>query len=570
MNTKKELRRRTRRKLQIEALERRQLLTNNIVLDFTPDTIANEYSVGKFANVFATANVNATNKFLDYNGDAKIDLADAQLSSKKISSRVTRLLKPFTDDPNIDLVVYNTTDLNSTADPGVGESQLAKGFASSTDTTYVIYVGDLRPAANVSRFGIAQQSTAGFNFEHYAYVFAGELNNYMKAGGFQWKPLNELSPIDFTNQVAYGIAHELGHLWGLGHLRTLDSTPSEDISPAQYHHVMNAANYANPAAARFLEDATHLMEIGNPNGTIQWVHANAKTEVTNSLRTQNGVYVQESYPGPNDPRLPTYLQSFGPGSNEGGFRGAPAPSTSVPPSQTGQAGSFTIATIASGITSGFQTLRGQHATDFESQLNLPAGSLPLLTTNLGGLLDLKTLLQGSIPSWNVSSATTLTQLTQQLSAAGFTINHALTDAQFAALPANQPADFVRVSRTYRLPDTIKRTPITSAGLGALGEFAGVSFTGELAVKAEMYFTVSFGVDSAGFYMVPGNGVEARLAVGGNLTAPIGAGSAKANASLGFDARIVQTTAASDGRIRLADGASRRRRVLPDGLVERSR
>ncbi len=56
-------------------------------------------------------------------------------------------------------------------------------------------------------------------------------------------------------------------------------------------------------------------------------------------------------------------------------------------------------------------------------------------------------------------------------------------------------------------------------------------------------------------MVPGNGVEARLAVGGNVTAAVGPGTAKGNASLGFDARVVQTTTASDGRIRLADLAN---------------
>ena len=86
----------------------------------------------------------------------------------------------------------------------------------------------------------------------------------------------------------------------------------------------------------------------------------------------------------------------------------------------------------------------------------------------------------------------------------------------------------------------------------MADLAGVNFSGELTVQSEMYFTVAFGVDSAGFYLVPGNGVEARLAVGGNLTAPVGVGTAKANASLGFDARVVQTTTASDGRIRLAN------------------
>ena len=137
---------------QLELLERRQLLTNNIVLDFTPDTIANEYAVGKFADIFATSNVNSTNKYLDYNGDAKINLDDANLAAKKISSRVTRLLKPFADDAAVDLVIYNTTDLSSTADPGAGEVRLAQGLASPTNSTYVVYVGNLKASRYPTTF----------------------------------------------------------------------------------------------------------------------------------------------------------------------------------------------------------------------------------------------------------------------------------------------------------------------------------------------------------------------------------------------------------------------------------
>ena len=106
-------------------------------------------------------------------------------------------------------------------------------------------------------------------------------------------------------------------------------------------------------------------------------------------------FVQSIYPGPNDPPIPTYVQSPPVGSNIGGVRPGPTASTNVPASQTGQAGDFTIGSIAGAITSGFQSLRTQHAIDFESQLNLPAGSLPLLTTGIGGLLNLKNELQST-------------------------------------------------------------------------------------------------------------------------------------------------------------------------------
>ena len=150
----------------MEHLEQRLVLANYIILDFTPDTITNEFSVGKFADLFAPASVNATNQFLDYSGDSAIGAEDAKLAAAKIASRVTRLLKPFTEDPAIALTVLHTTDLQSSADPGVGERRLAAGIASATDSTYVVYVGNLRPSPLVPRFGMSQQATAGNNLEH--------------------------------------------------------------------------------------------------------------------------------------------------------------------------------------------------------------------------------------------------------------------------------------------------------------------------------------------------------------------------------------------------------------------
>ena len=319
-----------RRRRMLEVLEKRLVLANYVLLDFTPDTIAGEFAVGKFVDVFTPTAINNTNKFLDYNGDSTINSDDAKIAAKRIASRVTRLLKPFSEDPAIQLVVLNTTDLESNVDPGVGERRLASGLASAIDATYVMYVGNLRPSPLVPRFGMAQQATAGNNLEHYGYAFAGEFADYFKAGDYKWKPANELKPVDFTNQVAFSIAHELGHLWGLGHLSTVDSTPSNTINPANYHHLMNAVDYANPALATFRSDATHLMEIGNgQTGTSSRIAVNAAQEVRNSLRTQNGSYVQAHYPTPQDQPLLTYKQYFGLGSELGGRRLDPTPSTSV-------------------------------------------------------------------------------------------------------------------------------------------------------------------------------------------------------------------------------------------------
>ncbi len=216
MTKKLRSRQRARVNHQLEVLERRLLLANNIFLDFTPDTITNEYTVGKFADVFAQANVNSTNKFLDYNGDSQINLADAQLAAKNISSRLTRLLKPFMDDPSIELVVYNTTDLTSNADPGVGEVRLANGLSSATDTNYIIYVGNLRPSNNVPRFGVAQQQTAGSTLNITHMCLQAKSRNYMRDGNFEWKQFDSLTPMDFTNKWPLGspMSWDICWVWG--------------------------------------------------------------------------------------------------------------------------------------------------------------------------------------------------------------------------------------------------------------------------------------------------------------------------------------------------------------------
>ena len=111
---------------------------------------------------------------------------------------------------------------------------------------------------------------------------------------------------------------------------------------------------------------------------------------------------------------------------------------------------------------------------------------------------------------------------------------------------------MRVSRTYTLPRIEQNSPLNSAGISAIGDVDGVTLNGQLGVSADVNFTISFGVDSGGFYLVPGNGVLASLAVGGNIEASIPNGSIRGNAAIGLSADVALKTTNSDGRIRLTD------------------
>ncbi len=242
-------------------------------------------------------------------------------------------------------------------DPGAGETRLASGQASSSLNTYVIYVGNNRPSELLPKFGAAHQAFAGVNNEYYGFVFGGGIREYMASGSYRWKSPAELKPVDYTNFVAYAIAHELGHLWGLGHLRDAEeSTAAESRFPDNYHHIMNYPTHANPGLARFRNDASHLMEIGNAStGNSSYQSINAHQEVIQSLR-QNaaGSFLQETRPNSSFPTLPTYQQDPDDETSMDQQNPPPQAKSNAPSSSLGQAIGTTIASIWNSFVNGFQ------------------------------------------------------------------------------------------------------------------------------------------------------------------------------------------------------------------------
>ena len=90
-----------------------------------------------------------------------------------------------------------TPDVTQPTDPGTGEIWLEKGQDAPQENTFVIYVGNQRPAPNIFKYGMAHQAYEGKNNEFYGYAFAGK--RYDLGDKFDWLRINvELALADET------------------------------------------------------------------------------------------------------------------------------------------------------------------------------------------------------------------------------------------------------------------------------------------------------------------------------------------------------------------------------------
>ena len=87
----------------MEALEDRRMLTNYLVVDFTPDAIAGEYAVDPFASIFDGSAVDSSNHFLDFDGNNVIDGDDAMLAARRISGKLRQIILPYLEDADLKL-----------------------------------------------------------------------------------------------------------------------------------------------------------------------------------------------------------------------------------------------------------------------------------------------------------------------------------------------------------------------------------------------------------------------------------------------------------------------------------
>ena len=193
----------------VESLEDRTLpAVTRIVLDFTPDTKIRKLFFDAvrrdFADTFKLRDpAGHVLPFLDFNGDGKTDDSDALLAANAIVAKVQSYFDPFASEH----VTVVARDVLHQTNAGVAE--LRRGLASRRLQTFVNYVGGF--STDLGVFGESFQAPAGRNNESYSRIFPETI-----AGMFinQQPPA---TPTDFVNFVGSTIAHETGHLLGLGH-----------------------------------------------------------------------------------------------------------------------------------------------------------------------------------------------------------------------------------------------------------------------------------------------------------------------------------------------------------------
>src|SRR5262249_51354141 len=177
------------------------------------------------------------------------------------------------------------------------------------------------------------------------------------------------------------------------------------------------------------------------------------------------------------------------GGESGGEYTPSAVSFTAPAATVGTLAGTTASGVAGALTNGFNQYVSQYLANLATGLDLPSGSLPLVGANLA------TVLKGVVGTLNVSAATSMADLSSRLTAAGFQIDGLTTDAQLASLPPNQPADLVRVSRTYTLLDLAQATGLSASALASLPGLGQFGFNGSLNVSANAGYHIGFGVDT---------------------------------------------------------------------------
>ncbi|MFO0947000.1 MAG: hypothetical protein U1D30_13825 [Planctomycetota bacterium] len=206
-----------------------------------------------------------------------------------------------------------------------------------------------------------------------------------------------------------------------------------------------------------------------------------------------------------------------------------------------------IGKIINGVTSGGQ-LAG---TSSQAEYGF-ASVLPLLGANLGSKLGLGNALASTFALPDVSNVTSMAELRLLLETAGFTVHSMLTDAELDALPVEQFADYFHVSRSTT-QHLSSQSALDMSAIESIAGLAGITVSGNLTLEADVTFHYSFGVDSNGFYLQPGNLIEAEIHIGGTATGDLGIfGNVTATPDMDLVATLNLSATAVDGRIRVED------------------
>lgn len=245
--------RRSKTSLNVESMEERALMTANyFVLDYTPD-----YHQGSFVDTFVNARTpqGYAPAFLDFNGDRTVNAKDAEIAAGQITAKVQSIFAPFSN------VAANNLKFVSgdvTKNTNLGYQWLNYGSYYPSVEVAVIYIGGTDRATPEGAAGRAPQAAPGTNIEGYGNVYSRITANIFSKSPYATKA-------NFVNTVATDIAHELGHMMGLGHTAATDN-----------YNIMNGKVVDTVKYSYSFVNAT----IRTENGTYQ----NAYMELNNSFR----------------------------------------------------------------------------------------------------------------------------------------------------------------------------------------------------------------------------------------------------------------------------------------------
>jgi len=522
--------------------------SNYIVLDFSPDVIANELQPANFLSMFESgAYTYSSHPFLDFDNDFVVNGSDAVIARDQITEDVRRRLLPLINagGPGVDPLDIRVRGVREslTVNNQEGQTLLDKGRQRDDLNVFVFYVGGALesqfPGASTT-LGLAQQAGVDENLEGYGFVFAETA-----ADRVLLEP-NVDSKL-YVERMSSAVVHELGHLIGLGHV---EGDPEKDNSVMNYN--------APIPTSLFLDDDNyqHQTELFS----FEYNDFYHETLVNQHVEAYASFY----YDGTNFEQLSrdqaypyTIKEGLSGGKLEGDkisanlFDQADPVIQEPPASSVGTLGSTTANDVANALETGFAELRQRVADGFEFLLDLE-DSIPLVTNDLGDLLEFREEVLAAIDTTALSTATTMSDIQSLLEGAGYVIDLFTSDSELAGLPSSQPADLFRATGTFQLPDLMANTTLDPAAIATISNLTGINFSGNLDVHADAFIALTFGYDTGGFYLLPGEVLRTDIDIRGAVDATAGIATVDGKADVGLAPFAVVETTNADGRIRIGD------------------